>query len=152
MKKASVCISKKRLFPFLLAVVFVLGCAGRLLLRPSPAPTVPLSLTVCSFPEDNALCRALPLKEQSARLDGLAAHITEAHISPHTLTEIKDGPQTVSYPSALTSVVTLRLSLTGEIRDGHFFAEGVYLPVGKEMVLRTDAFWLRCRILDVRKR
>ena len=141
---------KGRLFLLSLLVVFFLGCAGRLLLREPPAPTVLLTVTVCSYPEENILCASLPKGMGNATFDGIPVRIEGLSVSPYMQTECKEKGGAVSYPSALYSRLSATLLLEGELRDGHFFSDGMYLPVGKEGELKTDAFVIKTRIFDIK--
>jgi hypothetical protein len=44
----------------------------------------------------------------------------------------------------------MTLLLEGELREGRLFAEGVYLPLGKSVVLETLDFVLTVRIMEIK--
>jgi hypothetical protein len=141
---------KNRLFLLLLLGVFFVGVAGRLLFSDTKAHTVTLTLSVRSFPEDNLLFEGFPFSASDATLDGVPVTVTSLSVLPATRTETAVGEGVKEYPSRLTKQLYATLRLEGEERDGHFFVGGVYLPVGKETLLRTDGFVLTVRVLEIK--
>lgn len=142
---------KGRLFLLLLLTVFFVGITGRLLLSEQKATTVSLTLTIRSSAEELAVLEHLPLQARDATLDGIPVHILSLSVRPALRTELRPEGGAVTYPSALTARLYATVSLEGEIREGHFFAKGIYLPVGKEATLSSDSFFLTVCLLQVEK-
>lgn len=141
---------KNRLFLLLLLAVFFVGVAGRLLFSDTKTEAVPLTLSVRSLPEDGLLFDGFPFSVSGATLDGVPVTVTHLSVSPTRRTETVAGKGVKEYPSRLTKQLYATLTLEGEERDGHFFVGGVYLPIGKEALLRTDGFVLTVRVLEIK--
>lgn len=140
-----------RPFLLLLLVVFFVGISGRLMLSTEARETVPITLTVRSYPEDALLLSHLPLKAGNAKLDDVPVTVTALSVSPAMRVRVLPEGGVISYPSVLTAELSATLVLEGEIREGHFYSSGIYLPVGKEAVLSTEGFTLSVRIFHAEK-
>ncbi len=141
---------KNRLFLLLLLTVFFVGVSGRLLFSTTKAETVRLTLSVRSAPEDSLLFEGFPFSVSGATLDGIPVTVTDVSVLPARRRETVADEGVKEYPSRLTKELYATLTLEGEERDGHFFAGGVYLPMGKEALLRTDGFVLTVRVLEIK--
>ena len=142
---------KNRLFLLFLLTVFLAGMTGRLLLSDAPQESHAVTLTVRSHPEDAYFLSFLPTSETDATLDGFPVTILTRAVRPATRTRLLPEGGTRQYTSLLFSEAEFSLRLEGEERDGRFFTDGIYLPLGKECSLATRDFILTVRILEIKR-
>lgn len=139
-----------RFFLLLLLSVFFLGVSGRLLFSEERNESVSLTLSVRSLPEDSLLFERFPLSASGVTLDGVPVSVLSLSVAPAMRSELRPTGGASYYPSRLTSCLSATLVLEGEMREGHFFSNGIYLPVGKEVTLRSDSFILSVSVLAIK--
>ncbi|MBO5755185.1 MAG: hypothetical protein J6R89_03900 [Clostridia bacterium] len=141
---------KNRLFLLLLLAVFFVGVSGRLLCKKPTRDPVPFRLTVRTSSEDALLLSHLSAEQGEATLDGIPVSLSALTVSPSLRTRLLPEGAVARYESRLFSEAEMALLLEGELREGRLFAEGVYLPLGKSVVLETLDFVLTVRIMEIK--
>jgi hypothetical protein len=125
---------------FSLALVFILSLAGGRLLRADTAQSETLILTVKAVKCDNAVARALDGGECVATLDGALASLLSYRSEPSPISEQANGVF-YRYPSELFSDIYFTLSVDAAVREGVYYADGVFLSLGKHATLSSPLFY-----------
>ena len=141
---------KNRLFLLLLLSVFFVGVSGRILLEEPPKETVFVTLTARTAPEDALLLSHLSKVTEGATLDGIPVTVTALTLRPAMRDRFLPEGGFTRYESRLFSQAELTLALEGEERGGRLFADGRYLPIGKNAVLETRDFVLTVCVTEIK--
>lgn len=143
--------STRRYYLFFLAAVFLAGSLGKILVSPH-AETIPLSVTVRTEPIDNALADAITaVLARNSFSDSTLDGIPMTGLKGERMDCLLEGEKGERYKSRLLSSYRFTMQARGEIREGHFFSHGVYLPVGKRMLLENAHFSVYVRIFQVER-
>ena len=130
---------KRRLYPFFLLAVFLLGCVGHLLSRPKTVEEVPYTATFYLENVNSLLLYSLPKEGDVLRFLDTSGRLLRLSHEQETLYERDEG-RLLSSPSLLHARVTLRLSVFAHEKDGRLYLGEKLLTVGEEVVLSGENF------------
>ena len=138
---------KRRVYPFLLVAVFLLGCLGHLLFRPKPPASAPCLLTLEVENANNLLLYSLPDVGDTVCISGISGKIVQAESTPRTLYERERG-ELFSRSSLFTSNVTFKVKVDASMKDGRLSLGAAPLFLGDTVTLSGNNFSFSARLRE----
>ena len=137
---------KRRIYPLLLAAVFLIGCVGHLLLRPKPEETGFYDLSFCSENVNNVLLLSMPTVGDTLAFSGCEGVLLSVAHTPHVLYGRREG-EPLSHPSSLASDVTFCLRIPAGEANGRLSVGGKPLFIGDVISLSGANFSIHARFM-----
>ena len=138
---------KKLLFPLVLAVVFLLGAAGRLLLRTPPPEELPVTLTLRTEVISAHLLPALPDEGASLTVNGRPCVLLARWEEPQELLSRQEGKNQL-LPSRLFYTLSLTVDVRAHTKEGRLYFGDRMLLRGDEVVLEGENLIIFATLLD----
>ena len=137
----------RRLFP-VLALLFLLGGVGRILLHPATPKGEEERLLFECEALDPLLLSSLPKEGETLRVHDTQGILLSAEVLPVLKRERERGT-VLSFESVLEKRVRFAVSLPVSEKSGRLYLGEKYLPVGAEVTLTSAGFTAKVRLVGL---